>query len=80
MTGVQTCALPIYPLTLFGQRVRQGDGEKRLAYAALARRNADDATRRSVVAAVERIDALPYRGFEKVFKREIDFIFIYDGD
>jgi len=42
--------------------------------------NADDATRRSVVAAVERIDALPYRGFEKVFKREIDFIFIYDGD
>ena len=33
-----------------------------------------------VVAAVERIEALPYRGFEKVFKREIEFIFIYDGD
>jgi colicin import membrane protein len=42
--------------------------------------NGDDATRRSVVAAVERIEALPYRGFEKVFKREIEFIFIYDGD
>ncbi len=42
--------------------------------------NADDATRRSIVAAVERIEALPYRGFEKVFKREIDFIFKYDGE
>jgi colicin import membrane protein len=42
--------------------------------------NADEATRRSVVAAVERIEALPYRGFEKVFKREIEFIFIYDGE
>lgn len=42
--------------------------------------NGDEATRRSVVAAVERVGALPYRGFEDVFKREIDFIFIYDGD
>lgn len=42
--------------------------------------NGDEATRRSIVAAVERIDALPYRGFEDVFAREIDFEFIYNGD
>ena len=40
--------------------------------------NADEATRRSLVAAVERAGSLPYRGFEKVFEREIDFIFSYD--
>jgi colicin import membrane protein len=42
--------------------------------------NGDEATRRSIIAAVERGVALPYRGFEDVFAREIDFIFIYDGD
>jgi len=42
--------------------------------------NGDQATRRSILAAVERGGALPYRGFEDVFEREIDFIFIYDGD
>ena len=42
--------------------------------------NGDEATRRSIVAAVERGGSLPYRGFEDVFQREIDFIFIYDGD
>lgn len=42
--------------------------------------NADDATRRSIIAAVERVGNLPYRGFEKVFEREINFTFIYDGD
>ena len=42
--------------------------------------NGDEATRRSLVAAVERAGALPYRGFEDVFQREIDFIFRYDGD
>lgn len=42
--------------------------------------NGDEVTRRSIVAAVERAGALPYRGFEDVFKREIDFIFIYDGE
>jgi len=40
----------------------------------------DEATRRSIVAAVERGGSLPYRGFEDVFQREIDFIFIFDGD
>jgi len=42
--------------------------------------NADEATRRSLVAAVERAGTLPYRGFEEVFEREIDFIFTYDDD
>jgi len=42
--------------------------------------NGDVATRRSLVSAVERAGTLPYRGFEKVFVREIDFIFTYDGD
>lgn len=42
--------------------------------------NGDEATRRSIVAAVERVGILPYRGFENVFQREIDFYFIYDGD
>jgi len=42
--------------------------------------NGDEATRRSIVAAVERVPALPYRGYEDVFKREIEFIFIYDGE
>ena len=42
--------------------------------------NGDEATRRSLVAAVERAGTLPYRGFEDVFEREIDFKFSYDGD
>jgi colicin import membrane protein len=42
--------------------------------------NADEATRRSLVAAVERAGSLPYRGFEDVFQREIDFTFTYDDD
>jgi colicin import membrane protein len=42
--------------------------------------NGDQATRRSIVAAVERVGILPYRGFEDAFQREIDFYFIYDGD
>jgi len=42
--------------------------------------NADEATRRSLVAAVERAGNLPYRGYEEVFQREIDFVFTYDGD
>jgi colicin import membrane protein len=42
--------------------------------------NGDEATRRSILAAVERGGTLPYRGFEDVFEREIDFLFIYDGD
>ncbi len=42
--------------------------------------NADEATRRSIIAAVERAGTLPYRGFEDVFERQIEFTFSYDGD
>ncbi|MEM1081069.1 MAG: hypothetical protein AAGH65_05760 [Pseudomonadota bacterium] len=42
--------------------------------------NADDATRRSILAAVQRTAQLPYRGYEDVFAREIEFIFRYDGE
>ena len=42
--------------------------------------NGDEATRRSLLAAVERAGTLPYRGFEDVFVREIDFNFRYDGE
>ncbi|MEM7054091.1 MAG: hypothetical protein AAF446_06030 [Pseudomonadota bacterium] len=42
--------------------------------------NADDATRRSILAAVQRTAELPYRGYEDVFAREIEFIFRYDGE
>jgi colicin import membrane protein len=42
--------------------------------------NGDEATRRSLVAAVERTGTLPYRGYEDVFQREIDFNFSYDGE
>ncbi|MFP4208217.1 MAG: cell envelope integrity protein TolA [Wenzhouxiangella sp.] len=41
--------------------------------------NADQATRRSIVAAVNRVGELPYRGYERVFSREIDFVFRFDG-
>jgi colicin import membrane protein len=42
--------------------------------------NADEATRRSLIAAVERAGSLPYRGFEDVFSREIDFVFTYESN
>lgn len=42
--------------------------------------NGDDATRRSILDAVERGGSLPYRGFEDAFSREIEFTFIYNGD
>lgn len=41
--------------------------------------NADEATRRSIIAAVMRTGELPYRGYESVFQREIIFTFSYDG-
>ncbi|MCB1552753.1 MAG: cell envelope integrity protein TolA [Xanthomonadales bacterium] len=38
---------------------------------------ADELTKRSLEAAVMKSNPLPYRGFESVFKREIDFQFCY---
>lgn len=37
----------------------------------------DDATRRSIVNAVLRSDPLPYKGYEKIFKRQFKFEFVY---
>lgn len=61
-------------------RIVQIPGGEVISAAIAGRCNGDEATRRSILAAVERGGALPYRGFEDVFEREIDFIFIYDGD
>lgn len=41
--------------------------------------NADELTRRSIEAAVMKAQPLPYRGYENVFQRSIDFNFRYDG-
>lgn len=41
--------------------------------------NADEATRRSIVAAVNRVGQFPTQGYEDVFERQISFEFIYDG-
>jgi colicin import membrane protein len=41
--------------------------------------NADDITRRSIEAAVLRAQPLPYQGYEKVFQRNINFNFHFDG-
>ncbi len=41
--------------------------------------NADPAARLSIEQAVMRAAPLPYRGYEKVFSREIKFTFKYDG-
>jgi len=42
--------------------------------------NGDDSTQRSIIAAVHKVGYLPYSGFERVFDKDINFIFIYDGD
>jgi colicin import membrane protein len=61
-------------------KIVQSPGGEVMSAAIAGRCNGDEATRRSILAAVERGGALPYRGFEDVFQREIDFIFIYEGD
>jgi colicin import membrane protein len=61
-------------------KIVQIPGGEVISAAIAGRCNADEATRRSIIAAVERGGSLPYRGFEDVFEREITFTFIYDGD
>jgi len=61
-------------------RIVQIPGGEVISASIAGKCNGDEATKRSIIAAVERGGALPYRGFEDVFAREIDFIFIYDGD
>lgn len=41
--------------------------------------NADQVTRGSIERAISRVSALPYRGYESVFEREIEFAFRYEG-
>ncbi len=59
-------------------KIVQIPGGQVISAAIAGKCNADEATRRSLEAAVERTGSLPYRGFEEVFEREIDFIFTYD--
>lgn len=61
-------------------RVIQIPGGEIISSALVGRCNGDEATQRSILAAVERTGTLPYRGFEDVFTREIEFIFTYSGE
>ena len=61
-------------------RVIQIPGGEVISSSLVGRCNGDEATRRSILAAVQRTGALPYRGFEDVFTREIEFIFTYSGE
>ena len=47
---------------------------------AVAPCNADPVTRASIEQAVTKAQPLPYKGYEKVFSRQITFIFTYDGN
>ena len=60
-------------------RVIQIPGGEIIDQAIVSPCNADELTRRSILAAVERTEQLPYRGYEEVFQREIEFVFRYDG-
>ena len=61
-------------------KVVQIPGGEIISSSLVGRCNGDEVTRRSILAAVERTGVLPYRGYEDVFQREIEFIFIYNGD
>ena len=47
---------------------------------AVAPCNADQVTRASIEEAVTKAQPLPYKGYEKVFARELTLIFFYDGN
>ena len=59
-------------------KIVQIPGGEVISVAIAGKCNADESTRRSMVSAVERAGPLPYRGFENVFERELDFIFTYN--
>lgn len=61
-------------------RVVQIPGGEVISSSLVGSCNGNEVTRRSILAAVDRTGVLPYRGFEKVFSREIEFIFTYSGD
>jgi colicin import membrane protein len=58
-------------------QVHQAPGGSVLDASVLPGCNGDDATRRSIVNAVLRSDPLPYKGYEKIFKRQFKFEFVY---
>jgi colicin import membrane protein len=60
--------------------VQQIPGGEVISAAIVGSCNGDDATRRSIIAAVHKVEYLPYNGFERVFDKDLTFIFIYDGD
>ena len=58
-------------------QVHQAPGGSVLDASVLPGCKGDDATRRSIVNAVLRSDPLPYKGYEKIFKRLFKFEFVY---
>ena len=58
-------------------RINQIPGGEVISANVIAPCNADGATRRSLIAAVMRARTLPYKGFEKVFERQLTFNFKY---
>lgn len=58
-------------------QVHQAPGGSVLDASVMPGCKGDDATRRSIVNAVLRSDPLPYKGYEKIFKRQFKFEFVY---
>lgn len=58
-------------------QVHQAPGGTVLNATVLPGCKGDDATLRSIVNAVLRSDPLPYKGYEKIFKRQFKFEFVY---
>jgi len=61
-------------------KVIQLPGGDVMSAQAIAPCNADQVTRASIEEAVTKAQPLPYKGYEKVFARELTLIFFYDGN
>jgi colicin import membrane protein len=61
-------------------RVIQLPGGDVMSAQAVAPCNADQATRTSIEEAVTKAQPLPYKGYEKVFSRDLTLNFTYDGN
>ena len=61
-------------------KVVQLPGGDVMSVKAVAPCNADQVTRASIEEAVTKAQPLPYKGYEKVFARELTLIFYYDGN
>ncbi len=61
-------------------RVQQIPGGEVISADIVGGCNGDEATQRSIIAAVHKVGYLPYTGFERVFDKYINFNFVYDGD